>query len=364
MSRIDPLVESQIRAHLAKGEPAQAVEVAILHYTDPLLQVLRWRLRGTPEAEVQEAFGDLCERLCIEVSTFRGESAFLTWAEGVARFTPEITELVSSHEQSRRMARARALSGIRLLARAVELVYPFMRRYFRAEVRGLEHVPERQTLIVANHDGGMLPLDGPLLVSAWHRHFGFQRPLHILIHDMLMKLFGPVQEIMQRLGCLRADRHNLEAALDEGRDVLVYPGGSFEAFRSYADRKTVTLGHRTGFVRHALSRRLLITPVVSVGVHETFLVLGRGDWLAEKLGLTRRFRADVFPLVAGLPFGVWPGVLFPQIPLPAKVTLQVLPPIDLCAEEAPNVCLCRAGVLASTYAVRPVRFDRLIKPHR
>ena len=27
-------------------------------------------------------------------------------------------------------------------------------------------------------------------------------------------------------------------------------------------------------------------------------------------------------LVAGLPFGVWPGVLFPQIPLPAKVTLQ------------------------------------------
>lgn len=219
-----------------------------------------------------------------------------------------------------------------LLARAVELVFPFLRRYFRAEVRGLEHVPERQTLIVANHDGGMLPLDGPLLVAAWHQHFGFQRPLHILIHDMLMKLFGPVQEIMQRLGCLRADRHNLEAALDEGRDVLVYPGGSFEAFRSYADRKTVTLGHRTGFVRHALSRRLLITPVVSVGVHETFLVLGRGDWLAEKLGLTRRFRADVFPLVAGLPFGVWPGVLFPQIPLPAKVTLQVLPPIDLSAE--------------------------------
>ncbi|MFN8122812.1 MAG: diguanylate cyclase [Thermoleophilia bacterium] len=49
--------------------------------------------------------------------------------EGVARFTPEITELVSSHEQSRRMARARALSGIRLLARAVDARDPSTQRH-------------------------------------------------------------------------------------------------------------------------------------------------------------------------------------------------------------------------------------------
>lgn len=219
-----------------------------------------------------------------------------------------------------------------LVRRATRIVLPIMRAYFRAEVRGLENVPERQTLIIANHDGGMLPLDGPLLVSLWHEHFGYKRPVQVLIHDMLMKLFGPGQDFMRRCGCLRADRHNLEAALDAGHDVMVYPGGSFEAYRSFRDRKTLTLGHRTGFVRHALRRRLPITPVVSVGVHETLLVVARGDWLAERLGLTRRFRADVFPLVAGLPFGLWFGALFPHLPLPAKITMQVLPPIDLYAE--------------------------------
>jgi hypothetical protein len=50
---------------------------------------------------------------------------------------------------------------------------------------------------------------------------------------------------------------------------------------------------------------------------------------------TRRFRADVFPIVAGLPFGIWLGACLPQLPLPAKITVQVLPPIDVrkSAEE-------------------------------
>ena len=85
-------------------------------------------------------------------------------------------------------------------------------------------------------------------------------------------------------------------------------------------------------MRHALRRRVPLTPVVSVGVHETFFVLSRGSWLADKLGITRRFRADVFPLVAGLPFGIWLGAAFPHLPLPAKITVQVMEPIDLYKE--------------------------------
>jgi len=67
-------------------------------------------------------------------------------------------------------------------------------------------------------------------------------------------------------------------------------------------------------------------------MHETFFVLWRGGWLADRLGITRHLRADVFPIVAGLPFGIWLGVTFPQLPLPAKLTVEVLPPIDVFHE--------------------------------
>jgi 1-acyl-sn-glycerol-3-phosphate acyltransferase len=209
--------------------------------------------------------------------------------------------------------------------RLVRLIDPIMRLYFRADVRGVENFPDEQTFLVANHDGGMLPLDSLAIGSAWHRRFDFTRPLGVLVHDMVMRLAPS----FNRIGAVLADRPHLEAVLDAGHSVLIYPGGSRETFRSFFERKQVTLGNRTGFIKHALKRRIPITPVVSAGVHETFFVLWRGGWLADRLGITRRFRADVFPIVAGLPFGIWLGALMPQIPLPAKITVEILPAVNV-----------------------------------
>ncbi len=214
-----------------------------------------------------------------------------------------------------------------LTRRVVGVLEPLMQLYFRAEVRGAENFPTTQTLVVANHDGGMLPLDGIVIGSAWHRRFDFHRPLAVLVHDMVMRFAGWIH----RLGGVLADRPNLEALLLAGHSAMIYPGGSRETFRPFWERKQVTLGHRTGFIKQALRYRIPITPVVSVGMHETFFVLWRGGWLADRLGITRHLRADVFPVVAGLPFGVWLGVTFPQLPLPAKLTVEVLPPIDVTA---------------------------------
>lgn len=213
-------------------------------------------------------------------------------------------------------------------ARSVTRVLdPIFRYYFRAEVRGTERFPQEQTMLVCNHDGGMLPIDGLIIGSAWHHRFNFKRPLHILVHDMVLRFAGG----LRRIGAVLADRHNLDRVMDAGHSVLIYPGASRETFRPFWERKRITLGDRTGFIRHALRRRLLLTPVVSAGVHETFFVLARGTWFAELTGMRRLFRADVFPIVAGLPLGVWLGATFPQLPLPAKITAEVLEPIDVVA---------------------------------
>jgi len=210
----------------------------------------------------------------------------------------------------------------------LEWVEPIARMYFRAEVRGTELLPRKQTLLVSHHDGGMMPIDSMFVGKAWHERFAYRRPLHVLVHDMVLRFARP----LSRVGAILADRDNLDRLLDGGRSALIYPGAAHETFRPFWERKTISLGNRTGFVKQALKRRLLITPVVSAGVHETFVVLSRGSWLAERLRFRQLFRANVFPVVAGLPFGLWLGAFFPQLPLPAKITIQILPPVDVVAE--------------------------------
>lgn len=246
---------------------------------------------------------------------------------------PPPAESASEHESVPRSVRRKwdhFRFDPRFARRLVTLLEPILRLYFRGEVRGVENFSTRQSMLVANHDGGMLPIDGLLIGSAWHQRFDYSRPLGLLVHDMVLKLAG----WLNRVGAVAADKHNLDAVLDSGHSLLVYPGGSRETFRSFWDRKRVTLGNRTGFVKHALRRDVPITPIVSAGAHETFFVLSRGGWLADRLGISKKFRADVFPLVAGLPFGLWFGALLPQLPLPAKVTVRVLPSMDLRKEVA------------------------------
>jgi 1-acyl-sn-glycerol-3-phosphate acyltransferase len=71
-----------------------------------------------------------------------------------------------------------------------------------------------------------------------------------------------------------------------------------------------------------------IQPIVSIGSQETALFLTRGERLARLARLDKLLRLKTAPIMFGLPFGLVPAV-FGHIPLPAKITVQVLPKIDL-----------------------------------
>jgi hypothetical protein len=93
---------------------------------------------------------------------------------------------------------------------------------------------------------------------------------------------------------------------------------------------------RTGFVKLALERNVPIVPVVAIGGQETALFLGRGRRLASSLQLNRLLRLKVLPLVIGPPFGVTLLDLPGRIPLPSKITIRVLPPLDLRERLGPK----------------------------
>ncbi|HSO97326.1 MAG TPA: hypothetical protein VLP43_00100, partial [Solirubrobacteraceae bacterium] len=117
-------------------------------------------------------------------------------------------------------------------------------------------------------------------------------------------------------------------ALESGAAVLVYPGGDHEVFRPSWESGRVDFGGRKGFIRLALKLGVPIQPVVSIGSQETALFLTRGERLAKLARLDKLMRLKTAPIMFALPFGLMPGV-FGHIPLPSKITIQVMEKIDL-----------------------------------
>jgi 1-acyl-sn-glycerol-3-phosphate acyltransferase len=221
----------------------------------------------------------------------------------------------------------------RTVRRSHRLLAPIAHQYFRSEVRGMGRLPAERGIVVTHHDGGVLPLNGVCFGVAWYEHFDFGRPLYVLAHDLIHAAFQPFTDLLPRSGVVRADRPVMDRVLCEGHSVLVFPGAARESFRPFTERKRIDLGGRTGFVRQALRHRVPIVPFVSAGSHETFFVLRRGARLARWLRVGRLVRSgDVLPVCLGLPWGVWILPALPQLPLPAKITSEVLEPIELSGQ--------------------------------
>jgi hypothetical protein len=66
------------------------------------------------------------------------------------------------------------------------------------------------------------------------------------------------------------------------------------------------------------------------------------------LGLKGWLRAEVFPLWAGLPWGIGFGPI-PHFPLPAKIQIEVLEPIRLWEELGGNTDASDPRVLRAGY---------------
>jgi 1-acyl-sn-glycerol-3-phosphate acyltransferase len=207
--------------------------------------------------------------------------------------------------------------------------------YFRAQVRGLHHIPERgPVLLVGNHSGGNVPVDTFVFTLAFTAYFGADRPFYQLAHNLVIA--WPGLGFLRRYGTVAATHENAARALDAGAAVLAYPGGDYETHRPSWESGRVDFDHRTGFLALALERGLPIVPVVSIGGQETALFLARGERLAHALRLDRAFHLHVLPISLALPWGVNVGDLLGHVPLPAKLTIQVLPPIDLPQRLAPH----------------------------
>ena len=185
--------------------------------------------------------------------------------------------------------------------------------------------------MVSNHSGGVLTPDVMIFAPAFYDAFGYDRPLNILAHYGV--LMGPWGSVLAQAGAIEASPENAATALHSDAVVLVFPGGDYDAFRPSHAANTIDFQGRTGYVRTAIQTGVPIVPMVSIGGQESQWFLSRGDGLARRLGL-HRIRFKALPLTFGVPFGLT-TVLPANIPLPTKIVMQVLRPIDV-AEQFGN----------------------------
>jgi 1-acyl-sn-glycerol-3-phosphate acyltransferase len=220
--------------------------------------------------------------------------------------------------------------------------------YHRAEVRGLQNIPEDgPVLLVGNHSGGTLIADTFVFSAAFYEHFGPQRTFHQLAHDLLFRMPG-ARALVAPWGTVPASPENMKAALDRDAALLVYPGGDWETYRPSWESSKIDFAGRKGFARLALEYGVPVVPVVSIGGQETALFLGQGSRLSRALRLDKTLRLKVLPPVLGPPVGPTVLDLPIRFPLPAKITVSVGQPIELREKLGRNANAEEAYELVTT----------------
>jgi 1-acyl-sn-glycerol-3-phosphate acyltransferase len=205
-----------------------------------------------------------------------------------------------------------------VLRRARPLLDLLYDRYWRVDLAGVDHLPDRgPCLLVANHSG-LLPYDGLMLCHGIERgHPAALRP-RFLVADWLITL-PFVQPYLARLGGVRACRENAERLLRSGHFVISFPEGVKGAAKVFRERYRLQRFGRGGVVRLALDSGVPLVPVGVVGAEEAHPILFKWTAPARSLGLPFIPVTPTFPMLG--PLGL--------LPLPTKWIVRIGEPIAL-----------------------------------
>jgi 1-acyl-sn-glycerol-3-phosphate acyltransferase len=189
-------------------------------------------------------------------------------------------------------------------------------RYWRVEVSGAEHLPEKGPCLLVANRSGLLPYDGLMVAHMLERSRPAAARARFFVADWLMTL-PFAQPYLARLGGVRACRENAERLLAADRVVVVFPEGVKGAAKSFRDRYRLQRFGRGGVIRVALETGVPLVPIGIVGAEEAHPVLFK--WTPPGRSLPFVPVTPTFPLLG--PLGM--------LPLPTKWMIRVGAPVDL-----------------------------------
>lgn len=150
-----------------------------------------------------------------------------------------------------------------------DLMRPF-RQYFAPRYYGFEQFDHsRPALFICNHTVYGLT-DGFFLGAELYERFNmFVRPLVDTMHYNV-----PIwKDMVQKLGFIPASREACRVLMDAGESIMVFPGGTREAFKHKEEEYLLTWKYRIGFAKMAIENGYDIIPVAGLGGDEMYKIL-------------------------------------------------------------------------------------------
>lgn len=203
-------------------------------------------------------------------------------------------------------------------------LYAFIKAYFAPTILGLENIPDEPTMFIGNH--AMFGLDGMILMPTVYHETG--RFLRAMADNAWFQT--PTGKKLAGNGMVLANPEVCSALMDQGQDLLIFPGGAAEANKTAEEKYNLVWRERYGFVRMAAQHGYNVTPFGLVGPDDWFdhaiegreLLDSRLFKLLQRLGVVGEVREDLIPPV---PRGLFNTLL----PKPQRCFLAFGEPIEV-----------------------------------
>jgi len=208
-----------------------------------------------------------------------------------------------------------------------------MKRMFNPVITGQENIPQKPCLFIGNH--ALFALDGMILV-----------PLMLWELDRFLRPMGDkfmwnklTESTLLNAGGVIGNPDVCTALMQNGHDLLVFPGGAYEAVKPKSQSYTLQWKNRLGFVRLAALHGYNIVPFAMVGPEDFYDHLMEGHELPDsKLGkalqhaglMTPDTRSDILPPIPR-------GMLGSLLPRPKRCFVSFGEPVDLSKRKGKKV---------------------------
>lgn len=230
---------------------------------------------------------------------------------------------------------------------AFKLAYHAFKRIYRPLIRGADNIPDKPCLFVGNHS--LFALDGFILGPIMYYDLDrFVRGMG----DRFLFTNPKSRKILESQGAVVGHPDVCTALMEQGNDLLVFPGGAHEAVKSADQLYELQWKERYGFIKLAAAHGYTIQPFAMVGPDEFYDHLIEGDELLntplgtvlKRLGLvTEQTRSDVMP-----PIPI--GALGSLIPKPQRCFVEFGEPLDLSDCQGKRLTKKRLKDLRDTVA--------------
>ena len=210
----------------------------------------------------------------------------------------------------------------------IDIVETIVSWYFRPKYFGLENLSnDKPALYVSNHT--LLGLtDGPLYIPKLYRKKGiYLRPLV----DKMQTEIPLWRNFMDHGGGVVASKKNCEKLMKQKQHILVFPGGTNEAWKNHDEAYKLIWKERYGFVKIAIENGYPIIPIAGLGGDELYDIIFDkhdvmdsiiGKWIRKNKIANKYLKGgeNIPPLVSGLG-----GTLLPK---PKRIYYKFGEPID------------------------------------